>query len=135
MLKETLYGILWCLLKVRSDSPASVIRHVSFHWCGLDDIPGSMVSHINNYWPDNVHFHCLICSMTPLKFTDLNVVHVPLTGDTGKITEKTIKVFHCISPLDFFHWISNVSTPSSSSNCSNFFSQNTLLQNQVQLQN
>ncbi|KAK2549613.1 Integrator complex subunit 13 [Acropora cervicornis] len=40
-------------------------------------------------------------SMTPLKFTDLNVVHVPLTGDTGKITEKTIKTSSSFSTTVF----------------------------------
>lgn len=40
-------------------------------------------------------------SMTPLKFTDLNVVHVPLTGDTGKIAEKTIKTSSSFSTTVF----------------------------------
>lgn len=37
-------------------------------------------------------FKCSFCSMQPLKHTDLIFVHVPQTGDIGKITEKTMKV-------------------------------------------
>lgn len=49
-------------------------------------------------------FKCSFCSMQPLKHTDLIFVHVPQTGDIGKITEKTMKVLKFVEGLQWPHF-------------------------------